>query len=154
MINSSTEKLYNPTGPQIMFQLGKSHHYYFSTLDLIIASILGIMGGFISSLIPFSLLVKTWYPFVGGTQLVSGHHILWMAIAYGLSKKKPIILLTALIQGIMNFILGANWGVLEVFIMFYEGFSLFIGFIMMDIFRERQTKLGWGLAGGIGNIFQ
>ncbi|MHA1584586.1 MAG: hypothetical protein ACTSWL_04975, partial [Promethearchaeota archaeon] len=55
----------------------KNSRYYFTTEDLLIGSILGIMGGFISGLIPFSLLVKTWFPFVGGTQLVSGHHLLW-----------------------------------------------------------------------------
>ena len=75
------------------------NQYSLTTLELLIGAILGVMGGFISGLIPFSLLIKTWYPFVGGTQLVSGHHILWMMIAYGLTQKISIIPFTAIIKG-------------------------------------------------------
>ncbi|MFW9898446.1 MAG: hypothetical protein ACFFDO_04220, partial [Candidatus Thorarchaeota archaeon] len=64
------------------------------TLDLIYSAILGVMGGFISSLIPFSLLIKVWYPLIGGTQLVSGHHVLWASIIYGLTRKKQNIIVT------------------------------------------------------------
>jgi ABC-type thiamin/hydroxymethylpyrimidine transport system permease subunit len=35
-----------------------------------------------------------------------------------------------------------------------EGICLAGGFIMMEKFREVETKLGWGIAGGIGNFFQ
>jgi len=57
-------------------------------LDLLYSTIIGVLGGIISSLIPFSLLVKVWYPLTGGTQLVSGHHVIWASIVYGLTRKK------------------------------------------------------------------
>ncbi len=142
------------TGAIAAAKKGKKSHYYFTTQDLLIASILGVMGGFISGLVPFSLLVKTWYPFVGGTQLISGHHLLWMTIAYGLTTKKRIIFVTASIQGFMNFLFGSSWGILEIGITLYEGLFLFLGFYLMQLLGESKTKLGWGLSAGIGNVSQ
>ncbi|MHA1562671.1 MAG: ECF transporter S component [Promethearchaeota archaeon] len=142
------------TGTLAKRNLNKKSQYFFSTQELLIASILGIMGGFISSLIPFSLLIKTWYPFVGGTQLVSGHHLLWMVIVYGLTKKKSTMILTATIQGFIGFLFGSNWGILEVAIMLYEGFFLIFGFILIEFFHEGNSNLGWAIAGGIGNASQ
>ena len=51
-----------------------------TTLDLIYSAIIGVLGGIISSLVPFSLLIKVWYPLTGGTQLISGHHVIWASI--------------------------------------------------------------------------
>ncbi|MHA1647362.1 MAG: ECF transporter S component [Promethearchaeota archaeon] len=132
----------------------KNSRYYFTTEDLLIGSILGIMGGFISGLIPFSLLVKTWFPFVGGTQLVSGHHLLWMIIAYGLTKKKPVIFFTAIIQGFLNYLFGSQWSILEIGFTLYEGLFLYLGLLIMQALGEGNTKLGWGVAAGLGNLSQ
>ena len=153
-IQKSEEIPLQNTGTLAKRNLDKKSRYFFSTQELLIASILGIMGGFISSLIPFSLLIKTWYPFVGGTQLVSGHHLLWMVIVYGLTKKKSTIILTATIQGFIGFLFGSNWGILEVAIMLYEGFFLILGFFLVELFHEGNSNLGWGIAGGIGNASQ
>jgi len=153
-IQKSEEIPLQNTGTLAKRNLNKKSRYFFSTQELLIASILGIMGGFISSLIPFSLLIKTWYPFVGGTQLVSGHHLLWMVIVYGLTKKKSTIILTATIQGFIGFLFGSNWGILEVAIMLYEGFFLILGFFLVELFHEGNSNLGWALAGGIGNASQ
>ena len=153
-IQKSEEDTLQNTGSLAKRNLNKKSRYFFSTQELLIASILGIMGGFISSLIPFSLLIKTWYPFIGGTQLVSGHHLLWMAIVYGLTKKKPTIILTATIQGFIGFLFGSNWGIFEVAIMLYEGFFLILGFFLIELFREGNSNLGWAIAGGIGNVSQ
>ncbi|MHA1672513.1 MAG: ECF transporter S component [Promethearchaeota archaeon] len=128
--------------------------YFFTTLELLLSAIVGVMGGIISSLIPFSVLIKTWYPFVGGTQLVSGYHILSLVLIYGLLKKKRTIFLTAFIQGFVNFLFGASWGISEVFIMLYEGFFFFLGIILIELTPEKDTYLGWGLAAGLGNISQ
>ena len=153
-IQKSEEIPLQNTGTLAKRNLNKKSRYFFSTQELLIASILGIMGGFISSLIPFSLLIKTWYPFVGGTQLVSGHHLLWMVIVYGLTKKKSTLILTATIQGFIGFLFGSNWGILEVAIMLYEGFFLILGFFLVELFHEGNSNLGWAFAGGIGNASQ
>jgi len=153
-IQKSEDDTLQSTGTLAKRNLNKKSRYFFSTQELLIASILGIMGGFISSLIPFSLLIKTWYPFVGGTQLVSGHHLLWMVIVYGLTKKKSTMILTATIQGFIGFLFGSNWGILEVAIMLYEGFFLILGFFLVELFHEGNSNLGWAIAGGIGNASQ
>lgn len=133
----------------------KSKFVLFTTKDIILLSILGIFGGVISGMVPFSLLVKPWFPLTGGTQLVSGHHLIWMVIGYGLTKKKYSILYVAVIQGFVNFLVGASWGLFEVFINVYEGSSLIIGFLIMEhLFKEKGTRLGYAIAGGLGNITQ
>jgi len=139
---------YKPTG----FLHGKSRKIIL--LDLLYSTIIGVTGGIISSLIPFSLLIKVWYPLTGGTQLVSGHHVIWATIVYGLTRKKSTIMLTMLTKGILEFLLGDVWGLLIIFVNLMEGFFLIIGFILMENIGEGETKLGWGIAGGFGNFFQ
>ncbi len=125
-----------------------------STLDLIYSAILGVMGGFISSLIPFSILIKVWYPLTGGTQLISGHHVMWATIVYGLTRKKQNIMVTMSIKGLLEFLLGDPWGILIIFVNLMEGVCLVLGFFFMEKIGEGETKLGWGIAGGFGNFFQ
>lgn len=123
-------------------------------LDLLYSTIIGVMGGIISSLIPFSLLIKVWYPLTGGTQLVSGHHVIWATIVYGLTRKKPTIMSTMITKGILEFLFGDAWGLLIILVNMMEGFFLIFGFILMEKIGEGETKLGWGIAGGFGNFFQ
>ncbi len=125
-----------------------------TNLDLLYSTLLGVLGGIISSLIPFSLLIKVWYPLTGGTQLVSGHHVIWGSIIYGLTRKKSCIILTMLTKGLIEFLLGDVWGVLILFVNLMEGIFLALGFFSMEKVGEGETKLGWGIAGGIGNFFQ
>lgn len=123
-------------------------------LDLLYSTIIGVMGGIISSLIPFSILIKVWYPLTGGTQLVSGHHVIWASIVYGLTLKKKNIVLTMLSKGTLEFLLGDPWGLIIIFVNLMEGLCLSGGFYLMEKIGEGETKLGWGIAGGFGNFFQ
>lgn len=125
-----------------------------TNLDLLYSIIIGVLGGVISSLIPFSLLIKVWYPLTGGTQLVSGHHVIWASIIYGLSKKKLNIFFTMLSKGLLEFLFGDPWGVLIIFVNIMEACFLVIGFYLMEKIGEGETKLGWAIAGGFGNFFQ
>ena len=125
-----------------------------TNLDLLYSMIIGVLGGIISSLIPFSLLMKVWYPLTGGTQLVSGHHVMWASIVYGLTLKKKNIYLTMLSKGLLEFLLGDVWGILIVVVNLMEGLFLAGGFYLMEKIGEGKTNLGWGIAGGIGNFIQ
>jgi len=125
-----------------------------TNLDLIYSFIVGVLGGIISSLIPFGLLIKVWYPFTGGTQLISGHHVIWASIVYGLTKKKQNIILTMISKGLIEFLLGDIVGLLIIFVNFMEGVFLAMAFFLMEKLGEGETKLGWGIAGGFGNFFQ
>jgi hypothetical protein len=123
-------------------------------LDLLYSTIIGVMGGIVSSLIPFNLLIKIWYPLTGGTQLVSGHHVMWASIVYGLTLKKRNIMITMLSKGILEFLFGDPWGLLIILVNLMEGAFLSGGFYFIEKIGEGETKLGWGIAGGIGNFFQ
>jgi len=144
----NSEDGYRPSG----YILEKSKGL--TLLDLLYSTIIGVMGGIISNLIPFSLLIKVWYPLTGGTQLVSGHHVIWAAIIYGLTQKKSTIMLTMITKGILEFLFGDVWGLLIILVNLMEGFFLIIGFLFMEKIGEGETKLGWGIAGGFGNFFQ
>jgi hypothetical protein len=171
---SSEEEALQPTGAAARVTLSK---YYFSTRDLLVIVIVGVIGGCISGLIPFDLLVKTWYPFTGGTQLVSGNQVLWYPLVYGITRKKPSIFITAIIKGLTMFLLGvAQWGILEVAFSLYEGFFVALGFAVVERIviggtrtspeggsstaaitmksTEGETFLGWGIACGLGNVTQ
>lgn len=134
--------------------LGQEDSNKLTTLDLVYSAILGVLGGFISSLIPFSLLIKVWYPLTGGTQLVSGHHVIWAAIIYGITRKKKNIIVTMTTKGLLEFFLGDPWGLIIIFVNIMEGFCLIGGFFIVEKLGEGETKLGWGIAGGFGNFFQ
>ncbi len=125
-----------------------------TTLDLIYSAIIGVLGGIISSLVPFGLLIKVWYPLTGGTQLVSGHHVIWGVIVYGLTKNKKNIVLTMVSKGILEFLLGDPWGLLILIVNLIEGLLLSLGFFIMEKLGEDNSKLGWGIAGAFGNFFQ
>ena len=125
-----------------------------TNLDLLYSTIIGVLGGIISSLIPFSLLNKVWFPLTGGTQLVSGHHVIWASIIYGLTKKKPAIFLTMFSKGLLEFLFGDPWGLLIIFVNLIEALFLSLGFLFMEKIGEGETKLGWAIAGGFGNFFQ
>jgi ABC-type thiamin/hydroxymethylpyrimidine transport system permease subunit len=90
----------------------------------------------------------------GGTQLVSGHHVIWASIVYGLTRKKKTILLTMISKGLIEFLLSDPWGLTILFVNFMEGVCLVGGFFFMEKLGEGETKLGWGIAGGFGNFFQ
>jgi len=139
---------FKPTG---FLQSGKKKTVI---LDLLYSTIIGVMGGIISSLIPFNLLIKIWYPLTGGTQLVSGHHVMWASIVYGLTQKKYNIMITMHSKAILEFLFGDPWGLVIIGVNLIEGAFLCAGFYLMEKVGERDTKLGWGIAGGIGNFFQ
>ena len=147
-VTPKSSDIYKTTG---FGQLGSKK---LTLLDLLYSTIIGVLGGIISSLIPFSLLIKVWYPLTGGTQLVSGHHVIWASIVYGLTRKKKTILLTMISKGLIEFLLGDPWGLVILFVNFMEGVCLVGGFFFMEKLGEGETKLGWGIAGGFGNFFQ
>ncbi len=127
---------------------------FLTVRDLLYASVLGIMGGFISSLVPFSLIMKAIYPFWGGSQLLSGHHLIWMAIAYGTTKKKSSLLISALLKGVIEFLLGDSMGAFIIVMNIFEGFCLMGGFLIIELVGEYKTNFGWAIAGGLGNLPQ
>ena len=125
-----------------------------SLQDLLYAVVLGVMGGFISTLIPISEVMKLIYPFVGGQQLLSGHHYIWMSVSYGIVRKKSAPIITAAIKGVLESILGDEWGVFILFMNILEGTVLALVFWMMEKLHESDTKFGWSIAGGVATFIQ
>jgi ABC-type thiamin/hydroxymethylpyrimidine transport system permease subunit len=57
-------------------------------------------------------------------------------------------------KGILEFFLGDPWGLLILIVNAAEGLLLLFGFYIMEKLGEGETKLGWGIAGGMGNFIQ
>ena len=57
-------------------------------------------------------------------------------------------------KGLLEFVLGDPWGLIIIVVNLIEALFLALGFYMMEKLGEGETKLGWGIAGGIGNFFQ
>jgi ABC-type thiamin/hydroxymethylpyrimidine transport system permease subunit len=142
------------TGSRGTFNSREYLRSFFTTYEILIATILGVVGGFISTLVPFDLLVKTWYPLMGGTQLISGHHVLWFVLAYGITRKRLSMFWTAMAQGLVAFLIGSQTGILEVFVCEYEAFFIAIALWFIEHTRERDTTFGWSIAAGLGNMTQ
>lgn len=121
--------------------------------DLLYPTILGIMGGFISGLIPFYAIMQ-FYPFIGGSQLTSGHHLIWMTIAYGVSnKKKTPPILAGFFKGLMGALLGESLGAITILLSVLDGAAIAFFFWVIEKLNKSDTKIGWGLAAGIANFF-
>ncbi|MFX1236761.1 MAG: hypothetical protein ACFFAS_18965 [Promethearchaeota archaeon] len=125
-----------------------------NNLNVIYSIIFGVLGGIISILVPFKLLIMVWYPFVGGGHLVSAHHILWAALANGFTKNKKTIMLTMSIKGLLEFLFNDPWGLIIIGANLLEGAFLMLGFYLVEKLEEEKTCLGWAIAGGFGNFFQ
>lgn len=131
----------------------KSKNRYFSTVNLVIFAILAVLGNVVSNFgLDFlkNVIPKAPVPFL---QLLSGHHLIWMALAFGLTKKHGAPTFTASIKGIMEFMLGdAYFGPWVILLNIVEGGMLDVGFYLMKRFNYQKIK--WIIAGAIGNVFQ
>lgn len=130
--------------------------HYFSTLDIVYFAILGMMGGVISSYVPIVDLLKNVLPPPNPLpQLLGGHHLIWMVLAFGVTGKHGAAASTAVIKGILEFMVGDRLGPIIILLNLLEGISIELGFyITRSLRRAGKVMHAWGLAGGIGNVTQ
>lgn len=132
----------------------KSPNHYFSTRDLLYLCTIGMIGGIISSIVPFKYLVTFWFPFTGGGQLVAGHHVLWMTMAYGFTRKSGAPIVTSAVKGLFEFMIGDTIGIFVLVLNLVEGAGTDAFFFIARKLKEDKTKLGWALAGAAGTFIQ
>ncbi len=144
------------TDPSRLISNAYKRKYYFSTLEIVYISLLGVLAGLLSSYVPFIDLLKSMLPPPNPLpQLLGGHHLWWMAIAFGLTRKKGAAISTAGIKGILEFMLGDPFGPVIMFLNLLEGASLEAGFIIPGRMKNaHDSKFRWALAGAIGNVTQ
>jgi ABC-type thiamin/hydroxymethylpyrimidine transport system permease subunit len=125
---------------------------YFSTLNLVVIAFLAALGNIISaSLDNFKLF------FPAGTipyfQFFSGYHLIWMALAFGITRKHGAPTFVAAIKGIFEFMSwDAFFGPWVILLNLVEGAMLDLGFYA---FRRLNSERGrWIIAGCLGNLFQ
>lgn len=128
------------------------HPRYFTTLNLVVIALLAALGNIISaSLDNF----KSFFPAgsIPYFQLFSGYHLIWMALAFGITKKHGSPTFVAAIKGIFEFMSwDAFFGPWVIVLSLVEGAMLDLGFYA---FRRISSERGrWITAGCLGNLFQ
>ncbi|MHA1791149.1 MAG: ECF transporter S component [Promethearchaeota archaeon] len=128
----------------------------FTTLDLLYIAICGVMGGFVSSYIPFNAILKNAFPPPNPyTWLLSAHHMLWMVLAHGLTGKRFSAFSTSGVKGVLEFMLGdAYFSFWIIPLNLFEGIMVEVGLLLLNKAKTSRMLL-WVFAGagGIGNVF-
>ncbi len=128
------------------------HPRYFTTLNLVVIALLAALGNVVSSgLDIFKPIFKASpIPFF---QLFGGYHLIWMALAFGITKKHGAPTFVAAIKGVLEFMFwDPFFGPWVILLNLVEGTMLDLGFYA---FRRLASERGrWIIAGCLGNLFQ
>nr|MDO8113930.1 ECF transporter S component [Candidatus Sigynarchaeota archaeon] len=124
----------------------------YSTRDLVVIAILAALGNVISSMLDLlkPLFKASPVPFF---QLFGGYHLIWMALAFGITKKYGAPTFTAAIKGILEFFFwDPFFGVWVILLNLLEGAMIDVGFYIGQYIKSERRR--WILAGLTGNTFQ
>ena len=125
---------------------------YFTTINLVVIAILAALGNVISSMLDlFKPLFKASpIPFF---QIFGGYHLIWMALAYGLTGKYGASTFTAAIKGILEFMFwDPFFGPWVLLLNLAEGIMIDVGFYLFHHFNHERRR--WVATGMLGNVAQ
>ncbi len=124
----------------------------YSTRDLVVIAILAALGNVISSTLDMlkPLFNASPVPFF---QLLGGYHLIWMALAFGITGKHGAPTFTAAIKGILEFFFwDPFFGPWVIVLNLLEGIMIDVGFYIGQ--RIKSERHRWVFAGAIGNALQ
>jgi ABC-type thiamin/hydroxymethylpyrimidine transport system permease subunit len=125
---------------------------YFSTVDLVVVAILAALGNVISSGLDMLKPIFKGSP-IPVFQLMSGYHLIWMALGFGITRKAGAPTFVAGIKGILEFMFwDPFFGPWVILLNLVEGVMLDAGFYLFR--RIRSGRRRWMLAGMLGNAMQ
>ncbi|MFX0103386.1 MAG: ECF transporter S component [Candidatus Hodarchaeota archaeon] len=125
---------------------------YFTTVDLATIGLLAGLGNLVSS------GLDLFKPFFKGLpvpvfQLLGGYHLIWLILAFGFTKKRGSPTMTALIKGILEFMLwDPFFGPWVIPLCIVEG--IMIDFGLWAFQRLENERTIWILSGIVGNAIQ
>ncbi|MEX2681642.1 MAG: ECF transporter S component [Candidatus Sigynarchaeota archaeon] len=138
--------------PEVIPVLKSKREHYFSTFDLVIIALLAALGNIISASLDYFKFVfpKAGPPFF---QLFSGYHLIWMILAFGITKKHGSPTFVAAIKGIFEFMSwDAFFGPWVIVLNIVEGVGIDVGFMLSR--KLRSDRVRCLIAGILGNLFQ
>jgi ABC-type thiamin/hydroxymethylpyrimidine transport system permease subunit len=127
---------------------------YYSTRDLLMMAALAALGGVASTYInAIGDLFQSVLGFAGTTQWAAGLHVVWLALAVGLTRKQGAGTLTGILKGAVELLAGNTHGLLVVLVDVVAGLLVDLGFLP---FRRKDSLPAYCLAGGLAsasNVF-
>jgi energy-coupling factor transport system substrate-specific component len=121
--------------------------HYFSTRDLVTIALLSSLGAALSTYIGY--LAKAVGSAVGlpfGGQLLSGLHIFWIILVLALVDKKGAGLLAAILDNVVQFMMGSHLGIFVLPVGLMEGIFAELGYWPLKRYSRITSFL---LAGGL-----
>ncbi|MBN2151937.1 MAG: ECF transporter S component [Candidatus Lokiarchaeota archaeon] len=125
---------------------------YFTNFDLVVIAMLAAVGNIISVSLDYFKFVfpKTGPPFF---QLFGGYHLIWMVLAFGITRKQGSPTFVAAIKGIFEFMSwDAFFGPWVIALSLVEGVGIDVGFYLFKRLRSERARCI--IAGALGNLFQ
>lgn len=132
----------------------KSKQLYFTTRDLLLMAALAALGGVASTYVnALGDVAQSALGFSGGFQWAAGLHVLWLALAVGLTGKLGAGTVTGLLKGGVELLTGNTHGLPIVLIDLVAGVLVDAGTLP---FRRRDSLPSLCLGGGLAtasNVF-
>jgi ABC-type thiamin/hydroxymethylpyrimidine transport system permease subunit len=125
-----------------------ANKYYFSTKNLVTIALFGSLGAALSTYVGY--LAKAVGSSVGlpaGGQLLTGLHVFWIILVMGLVDKKGAGLLVAILDNVVQFMMGSHLGIFVLPMGLIEGLFAELGFWPL---KRYSRLLSYLLAGGLG----
>nr|MDO8083438.1 ECF transporter S component [Candidatus Sigynarchaeum springense] len=147
-----TKDMQDPSRSEAISLPRNKKEHYFTTFDLVVIALLAALGNIISASLDYFKFVfpKTGAPFF---QLFSGYHLIWMILAFGITKKQGSPTFVAAIKGIFEFMSwDAFFGPWVIVLNLVEGAGIDIGFFVSKKLRSDRGRCI--IAGILGDLFQ
>jgi energy-coupling factor transport system substrate-specific component len=127
---------------------------HFTTRDLLMMAALAALGGVVSTYVnAIGDVFQSIFGFAGTTQWAAGLHVLWLALAVGLTRKQGAGTITGILKGGVELLTGNTHGLLVVLVDVVAGLVVDLGFLP---FRNKDSLAAYSLAGGLAaasNVF-
>ena len=123
--------------------------YYFGTRHLLIISLFSGLGAVLSTYVGY--LGQTFGSMTGlpgGGQLFTGLHVFWVTLVLALVDKKGAGLLAAILDNVLQFLMGSHLGILVLPVGLLEGIFAELGYWPLKRFSRIAALL---VAGGLGS---
>ncbi len=128
----------------------ETHHL--TTKDLVTVALLSALGGALSTYVGYlGNLVNhvLGVPF-GAGQFLAGLHVLWIALAVGITCKKGVGTVTGLLKGTVEFFMGSTHGIIIIAVSLVQGLLVDACLFSARSKRERSVFV-YGFAGAVAS---
>jgi ABC-type thiamin/hydroxymethylpyrimidine transport system permease subunit len=124
-----------------------ANKHYFSTRDLVTIALLGSLGAALSTYVGYlASAVGSSIGLPAGGQLLTGLHVFWLILVLALVDKKGAGLLVAILDSVVQFMMGSHVGILVLPMGLLEGLFAELGYWPL---KRYSRILSFLLAGGL-----